>query len=457
MSAPARIPGNCPFKEMSGYPQQFLNTVKYFKSPDLLHFFNEKVLKGEESEEPYAAVRFPFNHRSKFAVITEEKLIAECLRTYRYDKKFCESEEFAVLAKILGAYSPLTCQDKDLHADLRKSYKESTFSIQKVNEMAASIATTATGFIAKTFHDGQTYNAPETLIEYTLSQSLKNLIKASTDISVEELAPIVKAVEKFVTNEILWKFPESFLPGKVNCIKKLEDIANRIINEESTGLLEDLKKNKDEKIVCSAAKTAIVIGSGTTRSALVSTILCLIKYPDKQNVLYNALLEKTTEVKDFELIDWTSCSALVDFVQEVLRLYPPILFLSRHTKDDSLDVLSHEGSRFTVESNSSLLLSVYHSSRNPEHWDDPNSFKPERYSDNSRKGRLFTFSEGSTKCLGQPFALSIIYSLIGPLLLKFRVEPPLDEIGDPIDQNPDIRTGMTLQFSDDIQCRMVLR
>lgn len=458
MSITDKILSQCPFNDISNLFSQFSNTVHYFNSDDPLQFITEMLLKnGNENFSDIAT--FPFNHKCRFAVISNQEMIAEQLRKYRFDGVFGESAEFRALTKGIGGKSPLTCQNNDEHIALRKAYKESTFSTQNVREMAPTIACEALDFISENFQEGLVYNAPETMLRYSLSQALKNLVKSEADIDLKDLAQIVQEVEQFVTNEILWKLPASILPSKWDAINRLEDTVRTIVEGESHGLVNDLKEMENEETIRSAAKTAIVIGSGTTRSSLVSTLYCLLKHPEEQEKLYRAILAKIDVANDEDLLSasWDSCVELKHFVQEVLRLYPPILFLARKTQEPVVSGFCNEEKKSTISDQTSLYLSIYHTHRRTDTWNNAEEFKPERFDEKGHQGRLFAFSYGSTRCLGEHFALAVIYSIIGPLLCKYRLEWPMGDDGAPIEQNLKIRSGMTLQFDKDLKFRLVPR
>lgn len=147
----------------------------------------------------------------------------------------------------------------------------------------------------------------------------------------------------------------------------------------------------------------------------------------------------------------------MDFIKEVLRLYPPILFLTRKIgKDPVILGQSDENVGFPIPSGASVYLSVYHSHRNPNVWDNPNEFDPSRYTNNSRKGKLLTFSDYSTTCLGKHFAEAVIRSLLANLILTYEICPPVLREGQE-EQNLKIKTGMTLRFDSDLELRLVPR
>ncbi len=92
-------------------------------------------------------------------------------------------------------------------------------------------------------------------------------------------------------------------------------------------------------------------------------------------------------------------------IQEALRLYPPIAYLGRRVSKD-IDI-----GDLHIDSGSNLAVVPYCLHRNPDRWDAPDQFRPERFLDDghSSKGipRLWSFGAGPRGCPGSRLAMQI--------------------------------------------------
>ena len=66
---------------------------------------------------------------------------------------------------------------------------------------------------------------------------------------------------------------------------------------------------------------------------------------------------------------------LVQVFLEVLRLYPPGVGTSRESPDDNFHL-----SGYAIPKETMIALSFYANHRNPDNWDDPETFDPSRFS-----------------------------------------------------------------------------
>ena len=78
-----------------------------------------------------------------------------------------------------------------------------------------------------------------------------------------------------------------------------------------------------------------------------------------------------------------------------------------------------------------MFISPYLVHRHPAYWDDPNTFRPERFSADAVKARhpyaYFPFSLGGRRCIGEFFAITEILIHMGLMLRHFRLETVADQ------------------------------
>ena len=142
-------------------------------------------------------------------------------------------------------------------------------------------------------------------------------------------------------------------------------------------------------------------GHETTSNALTFTCELLARNPEIQERLYTEVVQAKENSES--LMDFIkNCSFTKNVIEESLRLYPPAYFIDRvNIEEDEFD-----GMVFPKDSN--LLFSLLEIHTNPIYWDNPQEFKPERFSEVSASkfsGQYFPFGAGPRMCIGNNFAM----------------------------------------------------
>lgn len=106
-------------------------------------------------------------------------------------------------------------------------------------------------------------------------------------------------------------------------------------------------------------------------------------------------------------------------IDEALRLYPPAGILSRTARAD--DVLCGR----KVFKGDTVMLPIYALHRSHLHWDEPDAFRPDRFSDRRAIDRYayLPFGDGPRICIGASFALQEAVIILATMLARFRVRP----------------------------------
>lgn len=106
-------------------------------------------------------------------------------------------------------------------------------------------------------------------------------------------------------------------------------------------------------------------------------------------------------------------------IDEALRLYPAAGIISRTAqKKDTL------GGR-EIQPGDTVMIPIYALGRNELLWDDPNTFKPERFADRKAINRYayLPFGDGPRICIGASFALQEAVIILATLLSRFKFTP----------------------------------
>ena len=158
-----------------------------------------------------------------------------------------------------------------------------------------------------------------------------------------------------------------------------------------------LDSELSEREVLDQVVSLIAAGYGTTSAAIGWAVLRVLERPDVVERLRGG---------DTEHLDAV--------VQEVLRLHPPGAVAPRHVERD----VTFKGHR--IKKGSLVLYSALVTHRMPEHWDDPLSFRPERWLDGFEPApyTFVPFGGGPRRCIGFAMATMEIKAAVSALVAR---------------------------------------
>ena len=108
-------------------------------------------------------------------------------------------------------------------------------------------------------------------------------------------------------------------------------------------------------------------------------------------------------------------------LSESLRLCPPVWMTARSA------LAAHRIGEVDVPQGATVLICILAIHRSPRFWDDPMSFKPERFLPEWMQARphyaYFPFGGGPRSCIGARFGRLAILSFIAALLQRYRLTP----------------------------------
>ena len=141
--------------------------------------------------------------------------------------------------------------------------------------------------------------------------------------------------------------------------------------------------------------------------------------------------------------DITRLPYLQAIMKETLRLHPAAPLLLPRKAESDVKV-----GDYVVPKGAQVLVNVWAVSRDPEIWDNPNEFIPERFLDSNIdvKGRHFEltpFGGGRRICPGLPLAIRMVHLMLGSLIHSF--DWKLEDGVEPETINMEDKFGITLQ------------
>lgn len=142
----------------------------------------------------------------------------------------------------------------------------------------------------------------------------------------------------------------------------------------------------------------------------------LLNHPD---ILENTKIELENQLGLDQLIDESDLSKLnylQSIISETHRLYPAAPLLVPHLSSHDCTIQGYD-----VPRNTMLLVNAWAIHRDPELWDDPTSFKPERFvgEEFSSQNKLMVFGIGRRACPGAGLAQRVVGLTLGSLIQCF--------------------------------------
>nr|QWK52336.1 cytochrome P450 705A23-1 [Isatis tinctoria] len=166
----------------------------------------------------------------------------------------------------------------------------------------------------------------------------------------------------------------------------------------------------------------LIAGTDTSRHATQWTMAEIINNPNVLEKLREEINNVVGETRLVQETDLQNLPYLQAVVKEGLRLHPPGALFAR---------TSREGCRirgFYVPENTPLVVNAYAVMRDPDSWEDPNEFKPERFLGSSRSGqedereqalKYIPFGSGRRGCPGSNLAYIFVGIAIGVMVQCF--------------------------------------
>jgi cytochrome P450 len=243
---------------------------------------------------------------------------------------------------------------------------------------------------------------------------------------------LVTDADKMIPRPDWWPTAEN--RRKRRAIAKIEDIIRRVHEERLTNrkdrgdlfshmvFVGDEQGRMSDKQLRDEAMTLIFAGHETTAHALTWTWYLLAKNPDKvakmREELGQVLGGRRVGVEDLANLPY-----LEMVVKESLRLLPSVWAYARQAQRD----LVIEG--YPIKKGQTITISHIAMGRNPKYYDDPDEFRPERWTREFERslprGAYTPFAGGPRVCLGKQFAMMEMRMILATLLQ--RVEPNIPE------------------------------
>lgn len=170
------------------------------------------------------------------------------------------------------------------------------------------------------------------------------------------------------------------------------------------------------------ANLFLFAGHDTTSATLAWVCYLLARSPEAQQRVHEELVVVAESELEGKLSDPRSFPFLNAVIKETLRLYSPAPLVVRQSK------LEEEFNGIKFPAGTNFCPSLWSMHRDPKVFDEPDAFKPHRWTDSEpeevkhMERYWLPFNTGARNCLGQMFSQMEMRTVLATLLRRFSLE-----------------------------------
>jgi cytochrome P450 len=194
--------------------------------------------------------------------------------------------------------------------------------------------------------------------------------------------------------------------------ERYDDMLSMLMNSQD----ENAAGYMSDELLLDESLTLFLAGHETTANALTWTWYMLAEHPEEAALLYTeldaVLAGRLPTLEDMPKLEVTG-----RIFREVLRLYPPAWVIARTA------VTNYKLGDVKVPAGAMLFMSPYATQRDARFWDEPEEFRPSRWSGETSgrpKFAFFPFGAGTRNCIGEHFAMMEGVLVIATLAQQWR-------------------------------------
>lgn len=199
--------------------------------------------------------------------------------------------------------------------------------------------------------------------------------------------------------------------------------SNSVTNGTKTTLIETLLSLQESEpdsysddIIKGFIQIIFVAGTETSSAVLEWAMSLLLTHPDALHKLREEIDNHVGHAHLIDDSDLTKLPYLRCVINETLRLFPPAPLLLPHFSSEDCTIAGSN-----VPGGTTLLANVWAMHRDPQVWEDPDKFKPERFDaiDAERDFKFVPFGSGRRACPGANMGLRTVSMALGALIQCF--------------------------------------
>ncbi|NND72205.1 MAG: cytochrome P450 [Rhodothermales bacterium] len=277
---------------------------------------------------------------------------------------------------------------------------------------------------------------------------IKSLFGVDITDRMESLWPHVLGVIKYVSPGpwivLPWKkrfgFKRNIREMDSFLFETIQSARNTTGERSEPTLLDDLiSAGLNDDTIRDQMLTLLIAGHDTNTAHLAWTLYELGAHTDtKSKVVEEVTSILGSDRPSKESIDRLEYLGMV--INESLRLHPPIHVSNRKSKCP----FHVNGS--TVPENTRTMFSIYLTQREGEHWDQPDTFMPERFESGNKRTpfSFLPFGGGPRNCIGAIYAQVEAKVVLACVLQSFEIELAEKNVGEHMGATLEPKPGVTM-------------
>jgi cytochrome P450 len=291
----------------------------------------------------------------------------------------------------------------------------------------------------RSFRDGEARDFHADIMSLTLEIVGKTILGVNTREEADRIAGVTDAAFAYFEERLYsWKrllpfdLPSPSLRRFRKAKAELDEIVRSIVarsrddREQGDHLIARLSRARSEEGEAMSeqqlhdeAVTMLLAGHETTALALMYGVYCLSTQPGAAARLREEV-DKELGGRPVTFADLPRLRYLDACARETLRLYPPAYAFGREV------VKPFELAGYTIPVGSQVVVSPYGMHRNPRHFPEPESFRPERWLEGSSSAlprfAYLPFGGGPRVCIGSHFAMMELCLVLATLVQQLELE-----------------------------------
>lgn len=228
-----------------------------------------------------------------------------------------------------------------------------------------------------------------------------------------------------LAHQTRWDMIEKIVQARLASGKAKDDLLDMLI---AAHLDEDGHSFSGHDLV-SEMISIVFAGHDTTAMTMVWLFYTLSQQPEMAAKVSSEVDEvlngRLISVDDLDNMPFTH-----QLIQETLRFYPTVYLTLREAEND--DTL---GQNLHIPAGTQIVINIRGMHRDPAHWQEPDRFWPERFTDEKNKKRhkfaYLPFLAGPKKCIGDGFAMMemrlVIPTILQQIQFNFVGAQPIQE------------------------------